>query len=108
MDSAEARERFAAALLARAFSDEQLRLLREAEFENDPDSRLLHATMGRLTQEQVTATLTLLLEKNPSLLERQPLKELSTVVSRAQAGRHLPLKLEAMKSRTADKTADFS
>lgn len=108
MDSTEARERFAAALLARAFSDEQLRLLREAEFENDPDSRLLHATMGRLTQEQVTATLSLLLQKNPSLLERQPLTELATVVSRTQAGRDLPLKLEAMNSRTADKTVDLS
>lgn len=101
MDDSEARERFAAALLARAFSDEQLRLLGEAEFENDPESRLLHATMGKLTQKQVTQTLSLLLEKNPSLLERKPLAELAVVVSRTRSGRNLPLKLEAVTSPLA-------
>lgn len=98
MGSAEARERFIGALLARAFSDEQLRLLSNAKFENDRDALDLQAAMERLTPQQVGETLSLMLEKNPSLLERDSLAELATVVRGSKTdGGYVSLKLERMK-----------
>lgn len=98
LGSAKARERFIGALLARAFSDEQLRLLSNAKFENDSDALDLQAAMEKLTPQRVGETLSLMLEKNPSLLERDSLAELATVLRRSKTGGgYVSLKLERMK-----------
>lgn len=69
MTSAEARERLAAALVARAFSDEQFRRLREARIE-DPDGAKPAELDAALSPEQVEAAVVRMLESDPSLLER--------------------------------------
>jgi hypothetical protein len=65
MSSAEARERFIAALMARLFSEEQLRLLSNARIE---DSELTNAVEA-LTPKQIGDSIRLTLETNPSLLD---------------------------------------
>jgi hypothetical protein len=62
MSSAEARERFAAALMARAFSDEQLRVLRGARIVDGEDAPELERALESLTPEQLENGTTLLLE----------------------------------------------
>ncbi|QYF89575.1 hypothetical protein [Arthrobacter sp. PAMC25284] len=97
MGSAEARERFVGALLARAFSEEQMRMLRNAKIEDDGPAGLT-AAMEALTPQQVGETITLMLEKNPSLLDREPLAELGTILGGSRAdGEYVPLRVERMK-----------
>lgn len=98
MGSAEARERFVVALLARAFSEEQMRMLRNAKIEEDGDALGLKAAVEALTPQQVGETLTLILEKNPSLLDRESLAELGTVLGGNRAdGEYLSLRVKRMK-----------
>lgn len=97
MGSAEARERFVVALLAKAFSEEQMRMLRNAKIEEDGDALGLKAAVEALTPQQVGDTLTLILEKNPSLLDRESLAELGTVLGGSRAdGEYLSLRVERM------------
>lgn len=99
MSSTEARERFVVALLAKAFSEEQMRMLRNANFEDDDDERGLKAVVEALTPQQVGETLTTILEKNPSLLDRGSLAELGTVLGGSQAdGEYMSLRIERLKS----------
>jgi hypothetical protein len=65
MSSAEARERFVAALMARLFSEEQMRLLRNARIEDLE----LKSAMEALTPKQIGDSIRLMLETNPSLLD---------------------------------------
>jgi hypothetical protein len=98
MGSAEAPERFVAALLARAFSEEQMRMLRNANIEDDGEPLGSKAAMQALTPQQVGKTLTLMLEKNPSLLDRESLAELGTILGGSRAdGEYVPLRVERMK-----------
>lgn len=62
MSTAEARERLAAALLTRAFSDEQLRLLRGARIVDGPEPDELERALQSLTAEQLEQGSRLLLE----------------------------------------------
>lgn len=81
MGSAEARERFVAALVARAFSDRQMRTLRNARIEDDGGRPSLESAMDVLTPQQVEDTIVLMLERNPSLLDRESMTELSAILS---------------------------
>lgn len=68
MSTEEARNRFLAALVTRLYSEEQLRMLREARIEDvngllEPDSMV-----EPLTAEQIRSAITALLEENPSLV----------------------------------------
>lgn len=87
MSSAEARERLVAALVARLFSDEQLRVLRNARIKDDgPALELVHA-VERLTPEQLGKSLRLMLEANPSWPDEETLVELENVLARgSEAG----------------------
>ncbi|AUZ33651.1 hypothetical protein C3B78_03650 [Arthrobacter sp. PGP41] len=97
MGSAEARERFVGALLARAFSEEQMRMLLNAKIEDGAPAGLT-AAMGALTAQQVGETITLMLEKNPSLLDCEPLAELGTILRGSRAdGEYVPLRVERTK-----------
>lgn len=66
MSSDEARERFAAAVAARLFSDEQLRLLLDARIEGEAD--FLEARTDTLTPRQVGDRIAAMLEADPALL----------------------------------------
>ncbi|MER7692606.1 hypothetical protein [Streptomyces sp. NPDC097610] len=68
MSSAEARERLVAALKARLFSDEQLRVLRNARIEDGADSFELSSAMGGLTLEQLRDDIRLMVETYPEVL----------------------------------------
>ncbi|WP_405959789.1 hypothetical protein OG235_46145 [Streptomyces sp. NBC_00024] len=77
MSSAEARARFLLALAARAFSEEQLRILSNAHVEDDDDDgfvELKHA-VDELTPRQA-ANIVKTLEVNPLLLDGEALTEL--------------------------------
>ncbi|MGY5058679.1 hypothetical protein ACWDFR_32260 [Streptomyces sp. 900105755] len=76
MSSAEARERLVAALKARLFSDEQLRVLRNARIEGDADPFELSSALGGLTLEQLREGIRLMVETHPEVLsEEMSLKE---------------------------------
>jgi hypothetical protein len=87
MSSAEARERFAAALMARAFSDEQLRVLRSARIVDGEGAAELECALESVTPEQVEEGTRLMLE-NGSLEELRHLLLLS-----GPEGEPLPLRL---------------
>lgn len=99
MGSTEARDRFVAALVARAFSDEQMKTLRDARIEDDGDRRGLENAMKALTPEHVGETISLMLEKNPSLLERQSISELRAIFSGSHGGEGVSLKIERPRVR---------
>jgi len=68
MNSTEARERFVAALVARAFSDEQMRILRETPVRAGDALDLGHL-MEAVTPEEVARHINQVLQSNPTLLE---------------------------------------
>ncbi|WP_440098481.1 hypothetical protein [Streptosporangium sp. H16] len=100
MSSSEARERFISALLARLFSEEQMRVLRNARIENENVPLELSA-MEALTPQQVGDSIKLMLEKHPSLLDEETLTEFWKVLARNQAdSEHVPLRNEEIQGGT--------
>ena len=98
MSSAEAQERFISAMLARAFYEEQLRILRNATIEDGGDTLELGHAIESVTPEQVGGTLKLMLEKNPSLVSRESLVELGKIFEGARTdGERVPLRIERLK-----------
>ncbi|WP_200829727.1 hypothetical protein [Cellulomonas algicola] len=96
MSSAEARERFVAALLAKAFSDEQMRLLRSVTIEDDDGEVALGDLLETPTPQQIGETVRLMLE-NPSLLDGDSLAALGDLFGRGAPGReHHPLKVRRL------------
>lgn len=97
MSSAEARERFVAALMAKAFSDEQMRLLRSVTIEDDDGEVALGDLLETPTPQQIGETVRLMLEKNPSLLDGDSLAALGHLFGRGAPGReHHPLKVRRL------------
>jgi hypothetical protein len=82
MSSDEARERFVAALVARLFSDEQLRVLRNARIEDEGPALELARAMETLTPQQLGEGLRLMLEANPSWADEEMLAEIGKIVGR--------------------------
>lgn len=68
MSRQEGRQRLLAALAAREFSDEQLRVLRSAQFD-DTDALPVEGAREELTPSELADRLTLMLEANPALLD---------------------------------------
>ena len=92
MNSAEARERFIAALVARLFSEDQLRLLRNARIEDESDSLELASVMETLTPQQLGDSISLMLETNPSWPDQETLAELGKLLGNSRVdGEYLPL-----------------
>jgi len=93
MSSAEAQERFVAALLAKAFSDEQMRLLRDVTIDDDGGVPL-RGVLEAPTPQQVGDTVRLMLEKNPSLLDGDSLATLGDLLGTGRPDReHHPLRV---------------
>ncbi|MFI6582197.1 hypothetical protein [Embleya sp. NPDC050493] len=93
MSGAEARKRLAAAVMARTYSDEQLRLVRNARIvdEGENGSVELGATDDP-TAQRLGEYVALMLEANPSLLSEDTLAELGKLVTRIRAnGGYVPI-----------------
>lgn len=100
MSSEEARDRFVAALMARAFAEEQVKILRSAEIEGDNPPEL-KATIGSLNRQEVGTVIKLLLEKNPSLLEHESLAQLGRILGGSQDDDdQAPLRVETTRAMT--------
>lgn len=80
MSRAEAQERFIAALVTRLFSEEQLRILRNARIEGEDDALELNGPTETLTPNQVEGSIILMLEANPSLLDEETLAEIGKIL----------------------------
>lgn len=80
MSSAEARERFIAALVARLFSEQQFSLLREARIEDQSGSLELASAIETLTPQQLEDSIRLMLESNPSWPNQETLAELGNLL----------------------------
>jgi hypothetical protein len=86
MTSAEARERFVAALVARLFSEEQLLVLRNARIEDEGPAWELASAMEALTPQQLGESITLMLKANPLWPDEETLAELEKVLGRGSQG----------------------
>ncbi|MFJ8495911.1 hypothetical protein ACIRBZ_47460 [Streptomyces sp. NPDC094038] len=80
MSSVESRERFVAALVARLFSEEQLRILRNARIEDEGGSLELNGLTDMLTPKQFEDSIKLMLETNPSLLDEETLAKIGKIL----------------------------
>lgn len=85
MSGEEARDRFVAALVTKAFSEEQMRILRNVRIEDDGGVMEVEAAMEELTPQQVRHTLASMLEKNPLLRDPKLLAELGTTLGVSRA-----------------------
>ncbi|WP_459740612.1 hypothetical protein [Streptomyces sp. E-15] len=102
MSGAEARQRFAAALVTRMFSDEQLRILRNARIKDDVDPTELMSVMEVLRSEQFGERVKLALESNPSLTHEEKLAELGRILGTSPVdGGHLALEKRKDRGDTA-------
>ena len=98
MSSAEARDRFVAALMARIFSEEQLSILRNARIEDDDGPLELESAAETLTAQQIGESITLMLEANPSLLDEGTLTELGKILGGSRVdGEYVPVRSEQIK-----------
>lgn len=80
MSSTEARDRLVAALVARLFSEEQLRLLRNARIQDEGGALELASAMEMLTPHRLGASLTMMLDANPSWPDEGTLNELGKIL----------------------------
>ncbi|MBB2923199.1 hypothetical protein [Cellulomonas cellasea] len=87
MSSAEAQERFVSALLAKAFSEEQMRLLRSVTIDDDDGAVALGDVLEKPTPQQIGETVRFMLEKNPSLLDGDSLAALGVALGRGRPDR---------------------
>lgn len=98
MGSAEARQRFVAALVAAAFAEEQMRLLRNARIEDVAAYSELESTLHELTPQQVGDTMNLMLKADLSLLDRETLTELGRVIDEGRTDReYVPLRGQGIR-----------
>lgn len=81
MSSAEARERFIAALVARLFSEKQLQILKGARIEDAQGALGLASAMAALTPQQFEDSVREMLEENPSWPDQETEAELSKLLS---------------------------
>ncbi|MCX5316061.1 hypothetical protein [Streptomyces sp. NBC_00154] len=93
MSGAEARERLSAAVMARIYSDGQLRLVRNARVVDEgEDGPVEVGATDDLTPQRIGEYVALMLEANPSLLGEDTLAELGRLVANIRAdGGHVPI-----------------
>ena len=93
MSGAEARKRFNAAVMARIYSDGQLRLVRNARIVDEPEHGPVElGATDDLTPQRIGESVALMLEVNPSLLDGDALAELGKLVAKIRAdGGYVPI-----------------
>lgn len=94
MSSAEAQARMLAATAARAFADEQMRLVNNAEIVDQIDADGVRDAISKLPPETV-AELVKRMATSPSMLEEKSLAELASVLAREDIGRGKQLNTRA-------------
>jgi hypothetical protein len=95
MTSAEVQKRVKAAVLARLFSDGQLRLVRDARVvDESEDGPMELGATSDLTPQRIEEHIALMLEANPSLLGQDPLVELGKLVAEVRANGDDDVRLE--------------
>ncbi len=100
MTSAEAKERFVAALLAKEFADAQMRMLHSARIVDvDESVTELESVVQSLTPGQVGSVIEQLLAENPALIQQDNLAELAAVLDSSQ--RALPASLDVPAVRAS-------
>ncbi|MER6345742.1 hypothetical protein ACWC10_14765 [Streptomyces sp. NPDC001595] len=93
LSASDARKRLAEAVMARLYSDEQLRLVRNARVvdEGEDGPVELRAT-DELTPQRIGEYVALMLEENPALLGKDPLAELGKIIAKIPAyGGYVPI-----------------
>lgn len=73
MSSADAQQRFARAVVAAAYAEQQMRLLRNARISDDDDPLELASRMQELSPQRLEKAIHLLLEAEPTMLDREKL-----------------------------------
>jgi hypothetical protein len=86
MSSAEAQERFVAAVAARLFSDEQLRMLRSARIDDAEPASAVASALETLTPEQLAESIALMIESKSSAPHDEVLAELKTILDQTSRG----------------------
>jgi hypothetical protein len=99
MSSDEARERFVAAVVAKAFSDQQMKLLSNVTVVLDEEPIELREAVESLTPRQVQDTLASMLEKNSLMLEHEFLTGLGGMFRGITSGRSAPLFIESFEPK---------
>jgi len=85
MSSAEAQARYLAALAARAYSDEQMRLVTGANIVDGDGIAELKRSLAELPPDQVKALIEAMVT-NPSMLGEDTLAELASILGRRALG----------------------
>jgi hypothetical protein len=97
MSSAEARQRLVAALMAAAFIEEQLGILRNTRIEDEEGPLEFESAMHALTPQQIGDSVNLMLEKDPSLLDRETLAGIGKILDRGRSdGEFVPLRRDVL------------
>lgn len=89
MSEAEAKARLLAALAARAFGEEQLKLVTDADIVGGSDTAALEQSLAELPADQLQA-LVLAMATNPMLLSEDSLADLASIIGRSAHGELLP------------------
>jgi hypothetical protein len=85
MSSAEAKARYLAALAARAYSDEQMRLVANANIVDGEDLAQLQRSLAELPPDQVRGLIEAMVS-NPSMLGENALAHLASLLGRRELG----------------------
>lgn len=103
MHNSEAKERLIAALVAKAFSDEQFRVLRSARIETDGESAEVAIPLDSLTPNQLADGIRKVLEANPSWPDPATLDALDHVIETGDFNTHELVSDASRARRLADR-----
>ena len=90
MSSAEAQARLLAAVAARAYSDEQLRMVSDSQIIDTEDSDTIRSTLSQIPREHLIAVIEHM-TRHPHLLEESNLANLASIIGRVNQVDNVPV-----------------
>ena len=90
MSSAEAQARLLAAVAARAYSDEQLRMVSDSQIIDTEDSETIRSTLSQIPREHLIAVIEHM-TRHPHLLEEPNLANLASIIGRVNQVDNVPV-----------------
>lgn len=90
MSSAEAQARLLAAVAARAYSDEQLRMVSDSQIIDTEDSETIRSTLSQIPREHLIAVIEHM-TRHPHLLEESNLANLASIIGRVNQVDNVPV-----------------
>ena len=90
MSSAEAQARLLAAVAARAYSDEQLRMVSDSQIIDTKDSETIRSTLSQIPREHLIAVIEHK-TRHPHLLEESNLANLASIIGRVNQVDNVPV-----------------